>query len=93
MEEPLFTNPSNDHEDEQNPPPPPPPEVSGPEPLLNAEVYLAHGDRFAKFAAVLRECHLTVIHGFGYLKKHLKSRIVIDTNYKNWEDRNWISKD
>jgi hypothetical protein len=38
----------------------------------------------AKFAAVPREGHMTaVVRGFGYIKKHLKSRIVIDTNYKD----------
>jgi hypothetical protein len=34
-----------------------------------------------------------VFRGFGYIKKHLKSRIVFDTRDKDWLTRNWISKD
>jgi hypothetical protein len=42
---------------------------------------LAHfASTMAKFAAIPREGHMTaVVRGFGYIKKHLKSRIVIDT--------------
>jgi hypothetical protein len=48
----------------------------------------------AKFAALLREGHMTaVVRGFGYIKKHLKSRIVVDTRAKDWSTRDWTSKD
>jgi hypothetical protein len=48
----------------------------------------------AKFAAVPREGHLTsVVRGFVYIKKHLKSLIVIDTRSKDWSTQDWVSKD
>jgi hypothetical protein len=48
----------------------------------------------AKFAAIPREGHLSyVVKCFGYIKKHLKSRILIDTRAKDWFTRNWVSKD
>jgi hypothetical protein len=48
----------------------------------------------AKFAAMPREGHLShVVQCFGYIKNHLKSRILIDTRAKDWTSQNWVSKD
>jgi hypothetical protein len=48
----------------------------------------------AKFAALPSVGHMTaVVRGFGHIKKHLKSRIVVDTRVKDWSTRHWTSKD
>jgi hypothetical protein len=48
----------------------------------------------AKFAAIPREGHMTlVVCGFVYTKKPHKSRNFIDPLAKDWSARNWISKD
>ncbi len=56
---------------------------------------LAHfASTMAKFAATPREGHLTaVIRGFGYIKKHLSSKLIIDTEPRDWSHIEWTSKD
>jgi hypothetical protein len=46
----------------------------------------------AKFSMVPREGHLTaVILAFGYVKKHLKSKLVIDAEPRDWSHLDWTS--
>jgi hypothetical protein len=48
----------------------------------------------AKFNAAPREGHLTaVVRCMGYLKKRLRSRIVIDSKQIDFSDMEWTSKD
>jgi hypothetical protein len=56
---------------------------------------LSHfGATMAKFSVAPRQGHLAaLIRGFGYVKKHLKSRIVIDNEPRDWSHISWTSKD
>jgi hypothetical protein len=76
MVEPMFAYPSDDDDnDEPAPPSPPPPtEVSGTEPLLNAQVYLAHGDRFEIAKVIERKRNAD---GLFIGRKH--SRAILDS--------------
>jgi hypothetical protein len=56
---------------------------------------LAHfGETMAKFSVAPREGHLTaLIRGFTYVKKHLQSKIIIDSWVRPWDHLDWRSKD
>ncbi len=58
-------------------------------------VDIAHfASTMAKFNATPRQGHLTaVVRCMGYLKKHIRSRIVFDARERNWSDMDWTSKD
>jgi hypothetical protein len=48
----------------------------------------------AKFFMVPREGNLTaVIRGFGYVKNHIISKLVIDAEPRDWSHLEWTSSD
>ncbi|MGH7954896.1 MAG: Ty1/Copia family ribonuclease HI, partial [Gloeomargaritales cyanobacterium] len=48
----------------------------------------------ARYLACPRKGHLEkVLQIFAFLKKHLRSKLVLDPEKKNWNDRNWITAD
>jgi hypothetical protein len=48
----------------------------------------------SRFAANPRKGHLDAIHRvFGYLKKHLKSKLVLDARPRDWSKTKWIDHD
>jgi hypothetical protein len=48
----------------------------------------------AKFSTVPREGHLTaVVQAFGYIKKHLNSKLVFDSKPRFWSHLKWTSRD
>jgi hypothetical protein len=48
----------------------------------------------AKFLVEPREGHLTaLIRGFTYVKRHLQSKIIIDSLIRPWDHLDWTSKD
>jgi len=56
---------------------------------------LAHtASTMAKFLAAPREGHLTaLIRVFAYIRKHPKSKIVIDPYERDWSDKQWVNGD
>jgi hypothetical protein len=48
----------------------------------------------AKFSLSPREGHMTaVICGFAYVKRHIKSKIVIDPFLRDWSNIDWVLRD
>ncbi|MGH7973897.1 MAG: reverse transcriptase domain-containing protein, partial [bacterium] len=48
----------------------------------------------ARYMACPRRDHLQkVLQIFAFLKKHLRSKLVLDPEIKNWDDREWINTD